>query len=355
MPTQPWIAWAIFGTVIVGMLLLDLGVFHRRQREIGMREALTWSGIWILSALLFAVAIDQQWIDAQMPAAVDAGDHAKTEPDASSAADPDDSPEARRKAARVAALEFLTGYVIEESLSVDNLFVFVVIFSYFRVPSEYQRKVLYLGILGAVIMRALFIGLGLAIIERFHAIIYVFGVFLIYTGIKLVAKGDEEVQPERNIVLRIFRRMMPITTEYHGSNFFAKVNGQWCATPLFVVLIVVETTDLIFAVDSIPAIIAVTRNPFVVYTSNIFAIMGLRSLYFALKGLMEQFHYLKYGLSAILVFVGAKMLLDDWALRGYLKDKPYIPLGIVLSILAVCVVLSIFKPPHKSVTEPDGA
>jgi len=209
------------------------------------------------------------------------------------------------------ALEFLTGYLIEKSLSVDNIFVFVLIFSYFKVPSRYQHKVLSWGILGALVMRVLFIFAGIALLQRLHWIIYVFGALLILTGIKMATEKDKEIHPDKNPVLKLFRRLVPVTEDYHADRFFVKQVGHYAATPLFIVLLVVETTDIIFAVDSIPAILGITMDPFIVYTSNVFAILGLRALYFALAGVMRLFHHLHYGLSAILVFVGAKMLLAD--------------------------------------------
>ena len=363
--TENLVAWSVFAVGVTVMLLLDLGLFNRKEKETTMANALGWSAIWISSALIFCLAIYFQLVDAggslKVPldktAAVATGEHAATADAHGEKSEhgnfieiPHDKLDAEqlKALAKQNALEFLTGYLIEESLSVDNLFVFVIIFQFFRVPGSYQRAVLYWGILGAIVMRAIFIAAGIVLIQRFSWIIYIFGAFLVYTGIKLALKSDEEVHPEKNIVLRLYRRFFPVTTEYHGRKFFIRQNGKLVATPLFVVLLVVETTDLIFAVDSIPAILGITHNPFIVYTSNVFAIMGLRSLYFALAGLMQQFHYLKYGLSAILTFVGVKMLI-----AGFYHMPVQLALGIVLGILATCVIASILFPPKEQHAETD--
>ena len=283
------------------MLVLDLGVFHRRAHTVKFREALAWSAVWIALAVIFAVVVFF-W-------------HGRT-----------------------SALEFVTGYVIELSLSVDNLFVFLLIFRFFHVPPVHQHKVLFWGILGALIMRAVFIVAGVGLIQRFHWIIYVFGAFLVYSGIKLFFQEEAEIHPEKNPVLRLFRRFVPVTKDYEGNKFFVRRAGLY-ATPLFVVLLVVETTDLLFAVDSIPAILAITRDAFIVYTSNVFAIMGLRSMYFALAGMMEMFRYLHYGLSLVLVFVGANMLLSH-----YLEIPPPVALAAVAGVLAISVIASVANP-----------
>jgi tellurite resistance protein TerC len=287
------------------MLVLDLGVFHRRAHTVKFREALAWSGAWVALAAIFAVVI-LFW-------------HG-----------------------RAPALEFVTGYVIELSLSVDNLFVFLLIFRFFQVPAIHQHKVLFWGILGALVMRAIFIAAGVGLILRFHWIIYVFGAFLVYSGIKLFFQGEAEIHPEKNPVLRLFRRWVPVTKDYVGNKFFVRNPGLF-ATPLFVVLLVVETTDLLFAVDSIPAILAITRDAFIVYTSNVFAILGLRSMYFALAGMMEMFRYLHYGLSLVLVFVGAKMLLSH-----YFEIPIQFALAAVAGVLAVSVIASMANPKKKS-------
>ncbi len=283
------------------MLVLDLGVFHRRAHTVKFREALAWSVAWIALAAIFAVVIFF-W-------------HGRTP-----------------------ALEFVTGYVIELSLSVDNLFVFLLIFRFFQVPAIHQHKVLFWGILGALIMRAIFIAAGVTLIERFHWIIYAFGAFLVYSGIKLFFQNEAEIHPEKNPVLRLFRRWVPVTKDYVDNKFFVRSPGLY-ATPLFVVLLVVETTDLLFAVDSIPAILAITRDAFIVYTSNVFAILGLRSMYFALAGMMEMFRYLHYGLSLVLVFVGAKMLVSH-----YLEIPTPVALAAVAGVLAISVIASMANP-----------
>jgi len=283
------------------MLALDLGVFHRKAHEVQIKEALGWTAFWITLALLFNLGI-YFWR----------------------------GPEP--------ALEFLTGYLIEKALSVDNIFVFLLIFSYFDVPLLYQHKVLFWGILGALIMRALFIVMGITLIQKVHWVIYILGGFLILTGIKIALQKEKEIRPERNPVLRIFREFMPVSERYENGKFFLKKEGRYLATPLFIVLLVVETTDIVFAVDSIPAILAITLDSFIVYTSNVFAILGLRALYFALAGLMQLFHRLHYGLAAILVFVGIKMLLAD-----IYKIPIGVALGVVASLLLVSVIASVVQ------------
>lgn len=289
------------------MLVLDLGVFHRRAHTVKFREALAWSAAWVAMAAVFAVIIFF-W-------------HG-----------------------RPPALEFVTGYVIELSLSVDNLFVFLLIFRFFQVPSIHQHKVLFWGILGALIMRAIFIAAGVGLIQRFHWIVYVFGAFLVYSGIKLFFQNEAEIHPEKNPVLRLFRRWVPVTKDYVGNKFLVRIPGLY-ATPLFVVLLVVETTDLLFAVDSIPAVLAITRDAFIVYTSNVFAILGLRSMYFALAGMMEMFRYLHYGLSLVLIFVGAKMLLSH-----YVEIPTPIALAAVAGVLSISVIASLVHPKRKAST-----
>jgi len=283
------------------MLVLDLGVFHRRTHVVKFREALLWSAMWIALAAIFAVIV-YFW-------------HG-----------------------RGSALEFVTGYVIELSLSVDNLFVFLLIFRYFQVPTVHQHKVLFWGILGALIMRAVFILAGVGLIRQFHWIIYIFGALLVYSGIKLFRQENAEIHPEKNPLLRLFRRWIPVTKDYEGDKFFVRRPGLY-ATPLFIVLLVVETTDVLFAVDSIPAILAITLDAFIVYTSNVFAILGLRSMYFALAGMMELFHYLHYGLSLVLIFVGGKMLVSH-----YYQIPTELALGIVAGILIISVVASMLHP-----------
>jgi tellurite resistance protein TerC len=294
MPGAIW-KWVLFNAFVLAMLALDLGVFHRRKHEIKFREAVAWSALWIGLALAFAALI------------------------------------AHRRGTG-AALQFLTGYIIEESLSVDNLFVFLLIFSYFAVPTRLQHGVLFWGILGAMVFRAIFIAAGVALIERFEAVIYIFGAILIISGVKMGLEKEKEIRPDQNPVLKLFRKCMSVTQEYEGSKFLVRRDGRTWATPLLLVLVVVETSDLIFAVDSIPAVLAITRDRFIVYTSNVFAILGLRSMYFALKGAMDLFHHLHYGLSAILVFVGTKMLI------GHFIE---VPIGIALGVVAVLLFLSI--------------
>ena len=291
--------WVAFNVFVLGMLALDLAVFHRKAHAVSLREALAWSIVWISLALIFNLGIYYVWGEEK-------------------------------------ALEFLTGYLIEKSLSVDNLFVFLVIFSYFAVPAMYQHRVLFWGILGALVMRAIFIAAGAALLTAFHWMIYVFGGFLIITGIKLLLTGDHKLEPEKNPAVRLLRRVMHVTKEYHGQRFFIRSNGRLWATPLLLVLVVVETTDVIFAVDSIPAIFAITLDPFIVYTSNVFAILGLRALYFLLAGIMDMFRYLKVGLSFVLCFVGVKMLIVD-----FYKIPIGISLGVVAGILALSILASL--------------
>lgn len=299
------LGWIIFAAVILIMMALDLGVLNRRAHEVSFREALIWCAVWVSLALLFNLVV--WWWRG-----------------------PED------------ALLFLTGYLVEESLSVDNLFVFILIFSYFRVPSQFQHKVLFWGILGAVVMRGLFIAAGVTLIHRFHWVIYLFGVFLIYTGIRLALQKDkQEVDPEKNLFVRIFRRFFPVTPQFEGGRFFVRQSGRWLATPLFITVLVVESTDVVFALDSIPAILAITTDPFLVYTSNIFAILGLRSLYFALAGFMRMFHYLNYGLAVILAFIGVKMTMAD------IYHMPIqLALGVIAGVLAVSILASVLWKPQ---------
>jgi len=305
--------WAAFAVFILLMLALDLGVFHRRAHVVALREALVWSAVWIGLALAFNVGV-YLWRGPQT------------------------------------ALEFLTGYLIEKSLSVDNIFVFLLLFQYFQVPAEYQHRVLFWGILGALVMRAVFILGGIALIHRFHWVVYVFGAVLIVSGVRMAFQKGKEVHPERNPVLRLLRRFLPVSATYIGGRFFVRSAGRWMATPLLVVLVAVETTDLVFAVDSIPAILAITLDPFIVYSSNVFAILGLRALYFALAGIMHLFHYLHYGLSVVLVFVGVKMCLSP-----FVKVPVTLSLGVVAAVLTVSVVLSLLRPAPAAVpTDPSA-
>jgi tellurite resistance protein TerC len=294
--------WIGFNLFICFLLFIDLKIFNRKPHEISIRESLIWSGIWIGISLLFNIGVFV-WYGHE------------------------------------SALQFFTGYLIEKSLSIDNLFVFLLLFSYFKVPPRYQHKVLFWGILGALVMRGLLIFLGAALVARFHWILYIFGLFLVVTGIKMAfQKEEKEVHPERNIVVRFFKKLFPVTAGYHEEKFFVKTGGKRYGTLLIIVLIVVETTDLLFAVDSIPAIFAITQDSFIIYTSNVFAILGLRSLYFALAGMMDLFYYLRHGLSLVLTFIGIKMLL-----MGYMNIPIGVALGIVGGVLFIAIVASIVR------------
>jgi tellurite resistance protein TerC len=298
---QRLVFWIAFNLFVVIMLVLDLVVFHRKAHKIGFREAMAWTTFWIALAAAFAVGV-HFW-------------YGKTK-----------------------ALEFVTGYVIEESLSVDNLFVFLLIFNYFKVPERFQHKVLFWGIIGALVMRGVFILVGVSLMNRFEWIVYIFGAILIWSGISFLRGGEKEVHPENNPVLKQVRRWIPVTKDYVDGKFFVRDPGLY-ATPLFLVLLMIETTDVVFAADSIPAVLAISRDPFIVYTSNVFAILGLRSLYFALSGMMTAFHYLQYGLAMILLFIGTKMVLSHFY---------HIPIGIALGtvggILGLSVVASLVFP-----------
>lgn len=299
---SPVFLWVGFFVFVAVMLCLDLFVFHKDAHEVKFREAVLFSVFWIGLALLFNVGIYFYL------------GHQK-------------------------ALEFLTGYVIEKSLSVDNLFVFIMLFSFFQIKGKYQHKILFWGIMGAIVIRGIFIFAGVALIQQFAWIIYVFGAFLIITGLKMAFQKEAEVHPENNPAIKLIQKFIPITHDHEDGKFFLKKNGRWTATTLFVVLVTVETTDIVFAVDSIPAILAISHDPFIVFTSNIFAILGLRALYFALAGMMQMFHYLKYGLAAILVFVGAKMI----AAHHY-KIPIAFALGVIAAILAISILASYMFP-----------
>lgn len=287
--------WIGFNVFVLLMLALDLGVFNRKAHEVSIREAMVWTGVWVTLAMCFNGLI-YYW------------------------------------QGEVKALEFFTGYVIEKALSVDNIFVFVLIFSYFKIPAIHQHKILFWGIIGALIMRAAFIFAGVALLEKFHWTIYVFGAILIYTGYKMLTQKEIIIEPEKNPLIKLFRKVMPVTNVLHDGKFFVKHEGKRFATPLFLVLVLIETTDLIFAADSIPAILAITQDHFIVYTSNVFAILGLRSLYFALAGMMDKFRYLSKGLALILIFVGLKMLLVDFY---------KLPIQIALLVIVVILIFSI--------------
>lgn len=293
--------WVGFNVFVLAMLALDLGVFHRKAHTISIREAAVWSAVWISLALAFN-ALLYVWQGSTV------------------------------------ALQFLTGYLIEKSLSVDNIFIFVLILGAFAVPAAYQHRVLFWGVLGALLMRGALIGLGTALVESFHWMFYLFGAFLVFTGIRLAVHQEQEVHPDKNPVVRLARRLFPVTSGYEGARFVVRREGRRWVTPLLIVLLLIESTDLLFALDSIPAIFAVTLDPFIVYTSNVFAILGLRSLYFLLAGSVERFVYLKYGLAAILVLVGVKMLIAD-----FYHMPIALSLGLIAAILTVAVVASLLK------------
>lgn len=298
--------WIAFNVFIILMLIVDLYVFNRKPHTITIKESLTWTGIWIALAMVFGVGV--YYFMGSQP-----------------------------------ALDYFTGYLIEKSLSVDNIFVFLLVFTYFNVPDKYQHKVLFWGIFGALVFRFIFIFIGVALIEQFHWVIYIFGAFLIFTGIKLGLEKDKEIQPEKNPILKIVRRFVPITSDFHGPDFFIKKRGRYIATPMIIVLIVIETTDIVFALDSIPAIMAITRDPFIIYSANAFAILGLRALYFALSGVMRLFHYLHYGLSFILVYIGVKMMLED-----LVHIPTILTLGVIVATLTISVIFSILYPKEES-------
>ncbi len=315
------LAWAGFVGVVLALLAVDLGIFNRKAHEITSAEAARWSAITAVLAGIFAFLIWQH----DLPTDIVGG--------------------------RKQALEFVTGYLIELALSVDNIFVFVLIFSYFSVPPKHQHRVLFWGVLGALVFRGTMIGAGAVLIGRFEWIIYVFGAFLVFTGVRMATQDDVSIEPDRNPALKLVRRFLPVTAHYDGQNFFTheKVGGRLrrAATPLFVVLVLVETTDLIFAVDSIPAIFAVTTNPFLVFTSNVFAILCLRSLYFLLASVIDRFQYLKLGLSVVLVFIGAKML----ATMFHVHIDTFVSLLVVAAVLIASVVVSLLRPPSAAVAD----
>ncbi len=304
-----WYWWAIFLVIVAVLLGMDLGLFQRKAHEVKLSEAIQSTTLRVALALLFCAGIYLGWIGGY----------------------------GTKEAASRAGLEFLTGYLVEIALSIDNVFVFALVFQYFRVPPKYQHRVLFWGILGALVMRAILIFAGIALIERFHWVIYIFAVILIYGGVKMIRHDTEDTDPTKNPVLKLFRRLVPVTSEMHGQSFFVRENGRLMATPLCVVLVAIETTDLIFAVDSIPAVLAVTRDAFIVFTSNVFAILGLRAMYFALAGILKLFRFLHYGLSAILVFIGVKMLLSD---TPYAIETVQ-SLVVVVSLLVVSVSASL--------------
>jgi tellurite resistance protein TerC len=306
--SDQFLAWSAFAVFVVAMLALDLGLLGGRDRAIGIREALVWSMLWVVVALVFNVGI-YFFKDGET------------------------------------ALNFLAGYLIERALSLDNIFVFLVIFSYFAVSPTHQYKVIFWGIIGALVLRAVFIAAGIALIAKFHWILYVFGALLVWTGIKMALQKGQEIDLEHNPVVRLCRRFMPLTEGYEGDRFFVRREGRRLATPLLVVLLVVSVMDVVFAVDSVPAVFAITLDPFIVFSSNVFAVLGLRALYFALAGLMQLFHYLHYGLSLILVFVGVKMLAAD-----VYHIPVAVALAVLVAILSIAVIASILHP----VSQPRG-
>jgi tellurite resistance protein TerC len=324
-----WWLYGIFTLFVLAMLALDLGVFHRKQHTVSFKEASIWTAVWISLALAFNYLFYQYalW---------------KFPQDERLLAIPGFDPNA---AAWNVSLEFLTGYVVEKSLSVDNIFVFVVVFSYFAIPAIYQHRVLFYGILGALLFRAIFIGAG-SWLMQFHWVIYLFGGFLILTGLKMMFGPEKEIEPEKNPAIRLLKRFMPVTHELRGKNFFVRENGRWAATPLFIALLFLEMTDIIFAVDSVPAIFAITSEPLVVFTSNIFAILGLRSMYFMLAGAVDKFYLLKYGLAIVLVFVGVKMVWLNDLYGG--KFPVSWSLAFILSTIALSVVVSLAFPRSAS-------
>ena len=309
MQSSTVLLWVIFNLFVLGMLALDLGVFHRRAHAVSKKEAAIWSAVWIGLAMVFNLGV-WHW---------QGGDR---------------------------ALEFLTGYLIEKSLSLDNIFVFIVIFSYFRVAPRYQHRVLYWGILGALVMRGVMIAVGAALLSAFHWVIYIFGGFLVVTGIRFAVQEEISVEPERNPLLGLLRRVIPVTQGFHEHHFFVRLGERWFATPLFVVLVLIESSDLVFAVDSIPAVFAITRDTFIVYTSNVFAILGLRALYFLLAGVMPMFRYLNVGLGIILSFVGVKMLITE-----LYKIPVLVSLGVIAAVLVVTVAASLWASRREGEVE----
>jgi tellurite resistance protein TerC len=309
-PHVPLIFWVLFNLFVLAMLALDLGIFHRRARAMRFREAAGWSLMWIALSLSFWVLL-HFWLGRQ------------------------------------AALDFLTGYLLEKSLSVDNLFVFLLIFRYFKVSPPHQHTVLFWGVVGALLMRGLFIAAGVTLMARFEWIIYLFGAFLVFSGLKLFRHKKEEFEPEKNLLLRLFKRTVPSTHDYVDGKLLVRQAGRWMATPLLAVLLVVETTDVLFATDSIPAILAITRDAFIVYTSNVFAILGLRALYFVLAGMMDLFHYLHHGLAVVLIFIGVKMLLA----HAY-PIPTWVALCVVGGVIALSVGASLIFPTKKAAAGP---
>ena len=303
--------WVVFGAVILILFALDLGIFHKKSHEVGIKEALTWSGIWLIVAIAFNLLV-YFWMGTER------------------------------------AIEFAAGYLVERTLSFDNLFVFLLIFSYFKVPSIHQYKILFWGIIAALVMRGAFIIAGIELMDKFHWIVYIFGAFVLVSGLKLALRKDEEpMDVGRNPVLRLCKRFLPTTEDYGDGNFIISKGGKRFVTPLFIVLLIIETSDVLFAFDSVPAILGITLNPTIVYTSNIFSILGLRALYFALAGCMVMFRYLNQGVTAILIFVGAKMLVS-----GFIEIPAVIALGVIVFVLVASIVVSMILPDKKAGTRP---
>jgi tellurite resistance protein TerC len=309
--SEYWWFYAAFTGFVLGLLALDLGVFHRNAHEVSMREAVRWSVVWVALALAFNAGL-YYFTSSQV------------------------------------AFEFLTGYVVEKALSIDNIFVFVVIFSYFRIPARYQHRVLFYGILGALVFRSIFIAAG-SVLMRYHPIVVLLGIFLVVTGLKMAFAPERGIDPSKNLLVRLFRRFVPVTPELHGERFFVRLDGAWHGTPLLLALLFIEATDVIFAVDSVPAIFALTKEPLIVFTSNIFAILGLRSLYFLLAGAVERFHLLKYGLAAVLVFVGLKMVWLNELFGG--KFPITVSLAIIGGLVGGSVLFSFLVPSGHVTTE----
>jgi tellurite resistance protein TerC len=299
------VLWIGFNIFIILMLILDLAVFHRRAHAVSIKEALIWTSVWIMLAFLFNVFVYYTFGSEK-------------------------------------AFEFFTGFVIEKSLSVDNIFVFIMIFSYFSVPASSQHKVLFWGVMGALVMRVIFILVGIELIHQFHWLIYIFGGFLIYSGIKFITQKEIHINPDKNVIVRVLRKIMRVTKDYRGAHFFVRIDHKLWATPLFVVVIFIEVSDLIFAVDSIPAVLAISDDPFIVYTSNVFAVLGLRSLYFALAGIERYFQYLKFGLAVILIFIGIKMCITD-----FYKIPIELSLTFIITTLSIAVLASMLLQRKK--------
>ena len=325
-----WWFYGLFTLFVLLMLALDLGVFHRKAHTVSFKEAGIWSVVWVSLALVFNYVLYRYalW---------------KFPQDERLMSIPNFNPDL---AAWTVSLEFLTGYIVEKSLSVDNIFIFVMVFAYFAIPPKYQHRVLFYGILGALVFRAIFIAMGSALMQ-YQWIIYIFGAFLIITGIKMFFAHKEEIEPEKNFLIRIFKKFMPVTPNFDGQRFFSRIDGRWHATPLFIALLFLEATDIIFAVDSVPAIFAITAEPMIVFTSNIFAILGLRSMYFMLAGVIDKFYLLKYGLAVVLVFVGLKMVWLNDAFGG--KFPITWSLGIITGVIAISVIGSLVFPRKEAV------